>query len=69
MLEQEVAVYAIFRQFGAEFTYTNENGSPAIARPVLNAFKRLSGDEVVWSRADRSWRLREHYDRVGRQQE
>ncbi|WFU52000.1 DUF6953 family protein [Sinorhizobium terangae] len=34
MLEQEFAVYAIHRQFGDQFTYINENGNLAIAKPV-----------------------------------
>lgn len=67
-LDQEEAVYAIHDKFGEEFTYINDNGNLAIAKPVLKEFKRLSGDGIVWVRGDRQWRNREDYDEPGRQQ-
>ena len=61
--------YEIARRFGEEFTYHNENGNLAIDRRVLKAFRKLTGDSVVWERGERLWRRREGYDQVGRQQD
>ncbi len=48
---QEVVVYDIAEKFGEEFTYTNANGNLALEKAVLDAFRRVSGDGVVWSRS------------------
>jgi hypothetical protein len=69
LLYQEVVVYEIKLKFGKEFTYVNANGNLAIAKPVLSEFKKLSGDDVIWERGSRMWRLRQKYDRPGRQQD
>lgn len=68
-LYQAEAVQDIASKFGDEFTYLNENGNPAIDRHVLRAFKKLSGDTVVWERWDFCWRKREPHDAPGRKQE
>ena len=68
LLYQEVVVYEIERRFGAEFTYINNNGNIAITRGVLDAFRRLTGDDVVWVLSDRYWRRRQPGDEPGRQQ-
>ena len=67
-LYQEDAVYEIARRFGPEFTYENENGNPAIKRDVLNEFRRISEELVVWSRSERLWRWRERFDPSGSRQ-
>ncbi len=68
MLYQEVVVYGIAERFGERFAYHNANGNLAISRSVLDAFRQLSGNEVVWCRAGRYWRLREQSDLPGREQ-
>ncbi|MGF1619476.1 MAG: hypothetical protein ACFCUR_02540 [Rhodomicrobiaceae bacterium] len=68
-LYQDNAAWEIKKKFGANFVYANENGNPAIARPVLEKFRNISGDEIVWSRGDFCWRLRRKRDRPGRQQD
>jgi hypothetical protein len=68
-LDQETAVYHIASKFGEEFTYINENGNMAIRRDVLAAFRKLSGDAVVWERGERMWRKREPHDEPTRQQD
>ena len=68
ILHQEEAVDEIEERFGEEFTYENANGNPTICKPVLDAFRKLTGDEVVWSRSDRYWRPREKGDLPDRQQ-
>jgi hypothetical protein len=68
-LDQETAAHQIRMKFGKDFTYTNENGNWAIDRKVLSAFKKLTGDTVVWDRSYREWRKRQTYDKPGRQQD
>lgn len=67
-LYQEQVVYDIQSRFGDSFVYTNDSGNPAIAKPVLAAFNKLTGDAVVWERGERMWRRRADYDSPGRQQ-
>lgn len=68
-LEQEVAVYTIHKKFGDDFVYTNDNGNLAIAKKVLAAFNKLSGDSVVWLRGEKAWSPRQSYHYPGRQQD
>lgn len=68
VLYQDWAVGEIEGRFGQSFTYCNANGNPAISRAVLAAFRRLSGDNVVWVRSERCWRSREAWDLAGRDQ-
>jgi hypothetical protein len=67
-LHQETVVYAIASNFGKEFTYINQNGNLAIRKDVLDAFKKITGDDVIWESGERMWRKRQSYDRPGRQQ-
>lgn len=68
-LSQSDAVYYIEKLFGEQFVYLNENGNPAISRSVLKEFRRLTEDDVVWSRSDFSWTKRRRGDAPGRQQD
>ena len=68
-LSQDYAVNDINNEFGDEFTYLNDNGNLSISKAVLSAFKKLSGDNVVWDRWGKSWRFRNDNDLPGRQQE
>lgn len=65
-LDQESAVWNIKQQFGEAFVYINENGNLAIGQDVLAAFRKLTGDSVVWERGSRTWRRRAGYDQPGR---
>lgn len=67
-LYQETAVVDIASKFGDTFTYYNDNVNLAIDKKVLAAFRRLTGDSVIWERGERMWRFREEYDEPGRQQ-
>jgi hypothetical protein len=67
-LYQETVVYDISSKFGEQFTYYNDSGNPAIDKKVLSAFRKLTGDVVIWERGQRMWRFRENYDEPGRQQ-
>jgi hypothetical protein len=68
-LDQAEAVEEIAAKFGGEFTYLNDNGNPAIDRRIPRAFRKISGDEVVWDRWDFCWRRRGPSDAPGRKQE
>lgn len=68
-LYQEQAAWDIKKKFGNTFVYDNANGNPAISKDVLNAFGKLTIEDVVWSRSERVWRKRGHRDKPGRQQE
>jgi hypothetical protein len=67
-LYQQDAVYGIESMFGSAFVYLNDAGNPAIDRKVLAAFKKLTGESVIWERGERLWRKREQYDEPGRLQ-
>jgi hypothetical protein len=67
-LYQETVVYDIESKFGEDFIYNNDNGNPAIGKKVLSAFKKLTGDSVIWERGERLWRFRGEHDEPGRQQ-
>ena len=67
-LYQKTVVYDIEKKFGDEFTYENDSGNPAIDKKVLAAFRKLTGDSVIWERGERMWRAREKQDEPGRQQ-
>ncbi|SPF77030.1 hypothetical protein ALP8811_02051 [Aliiroseovarius pelagivivens] len=68
-LYQDDAVWTIMKKFGKQFTYDNANGNPAIDKKVLDKFKKISGDDIVWSRSGRLWRKRTARDEPGRMQE
>ncbi len=67
-MSQNNAYYQINKQFGVGFTTVSNSGSPTIKGSVLNAFKEISKDTVIWERGDKKWRKREFYDLPGRQQ-
>ena len=67
-LYQETIVYEIDSKFGPGFTQANQNGNLGIDRKVLAAFKKITGDSVIWERGQRLWRKRLEYDEPGRQQ-
>lgn len=69
LLYQDVAAYHILTEFGEQFVYVNANGNYSISKKVLAEFKRLTANNVVWERGERSWRVRQAYDSAGRQQE
>lgn len=65
---QERAVREIRQKFGDAWWYKNANGNMAIDKGVLREFKKISGNEVIWERGDRAWRVRRDRDKPGRQQ-
>jgi hypothetical protein len=67
-MAQVVVAWEIEERFGKRWIYTNANGNPAIAKPVLAAFDALTGDGVVWENRERLWRYRQDYDLPSRRQ-
>ena len=65
-LYQDRAAQSIGHKFGGGFLYDNPNGNPAIAKIVLEEFKKLTKKTVVWVRTKKMWRLREKGDPSGR---
>lgn len=65
-LYQTDAADHIYREFGGQLTYENDNGNLAIDKSVLAAFRKLTESTVVWERGARVWRLRERHDPEGR---
>lgn len=61
-LEQSVAAEEIEMRFGSDLLYINDNGNLAIEQEVLDAFRELTGNEVVWDRPEFLWRYREDAD-------
>jgi len=47
-LLQVDAVTGIEETFGSEFTYISDIGEKSIDRRVLNHFRKLTGEDVVW---------------------
>jgi hypothetical protein len=69
VLYQEDAATQIADLFGERFTYENDWGNACVDKQVLAAFRKLTGDSVVWSSGERLWRRREKGDEPTRRQE
>lgn len=69
VLEQAVAWEAIRNRFGKDFAYENEHGHKVINPSVLEAFERMTGEDVVYSFRERLWRWRKQNDKPGRKQD
>ena len=68
VLYQAEAASQIADLFGERFIYENDSGNACIDKQVLAAFRKLTGDSVVWSSGERLWRRRESGDEPTRQQ-
>ena len=67
-LDHEIASWELAKR-DTSLVYHNDAGNLALTRPVLDAFRRLMPENVVWSRGERHWRFRKSYDRPGRMQD
>jgi hypothetical protein len=68
-LHQRDAAHEISSRFGSEFTYETERGADATDRRVLKAFREITGEQVVWVRRERLWRMRTPHDKPGVRQQ
>ncbi|MEP0872099.1 hypothetical protein NDA01_19980 [Trichocoleus desertorum AS-A10] len=64
-LTQSIAAHRIRVLFGDSHVYRNKNRNWAIQKPILDDFRRLTGNGVVWSRSNQSWRSRRPTDPLG----
>ena len=74
-LLQVDAVAEIESRFGDEFVYVSDIGEMSIDRRVLDHFRKLTGNDVVWVTLHGGvywpgahWRKRDKYDTDGRTQ-
>ena len=67
-LGHALAVVEIKERFGPACLCRNARGHLAIQPEVLKAFANRSGEQVVWSRRGRFWRVRQPSDLPGRRQ-
>ncbi len=65
LLVQRRAAFRIREEFGEEFVYRNKRHHWAIRQVVLDAFRALTTDAVVWSRSRQLWRRRRDADPPG----
>jgi len=68
VLYQQDAVCLIEANAGEQFLYENDNGNTAIDKLLLAAFRKITGDTIVWVRGERCWRQRDSGDELSRQQ-
>ena len=68
VLDQAAAAESLALAHGAPFAIRNRNGTWAIARPVLAAFRKLTAGTVVWEPSILAWRLRTPDDPPDRRQ-
>lgn len=61
-LIQNIAALLIRILFGSTYVYRSKNHSWAIQKPILDEFRKLTGDDDAWSRSRQLWCLRRHTD-------
>ena len=64
-LSQAFAAREIRLMFGEVHVYQNRHGNWAVDKPILEAFKALTAEYVVWSRSFQLWRQRTAQDPAG----
>ncbi|MCY9846954.1 DUF6953 family protein [Pectobacterium jejuense] len=65
-LYQDDVVDFLIRSKQESFLVENNDGNQVLGRPVLDAFKKLTPDNVVWVRSGFYWRYRVPEDEPGR---
>ena len=68
-LDQESVFHQIREQFGEEFARQHDDGGLSIDKRVIQAFAKLTGDDVVWEPGNLRWTYREPFHRPGRMQD
>lgn len=61
-LRQTTVVRYIRQTYGDDFVYRNQRRNWAIVPEVLEEFRKLTPDDVVWSRGSQMWRSRKPTD-------
>jgi hypothetical protein len=65
-LRQQSVARMIRTQWGDEYVYKNKNRHWAINPDILEEFRKLTEEQVVWSRSKQAWRKRRDGDGPGR---
>lgn len=65
-LYQDDVVDYIVRSGDESFLRENADGNLVLDRPLLNSFKKLTNDNVVWVQSDFYWRYKVLEDESGR---
>lgn len=66
-LYQEDVVDFLVKNAQESFLKENADGNLVLTPPVLNAFKKLNANTVVWVKTDLYWRFRVAEDEDGRE--
>lgn len=56
------------RQHNPDLVYRNKQRNWALDKSILAAFRKITSDDVVWSRSQQLWRKRTERDKPGRMQ-
>lgn len=65
-LYQDDVVDFLVKNQKEELLRENNEGNLVIGKPLLNAFKKLNENSVVWVKPDKYWRFRVPEDEDGR---
>jgi hypothetical protein len=65
-LRQSRVAVQILTKFGDKHVYRNKNRNYAINKDILVEFRKLTDENVVWSRSRQEWRKRRASDPPGR---
>jgi hypothetical protein len=68
LVEQETMAAGIETRFGSEYVPVSDSGNLSVRRDILDEFKRISKDSVVYHFGEKCWRRRESQDSPGRLQ-
>lgn len=63
---QEDVVDHLIKAGHEEFLVENADGNQVLGKRVLDSFRKLTPDTVVWVKPDRYWRFRVREDEPGR---
>ena len=66
-LYQDDAVDFLVKSKEMSLIRENSNGNEVLATSLLNEFRKLTPDNVVWVKPDRYWRYRVTEDEPGRE--
>lgn len=61
-LYHEDVVYKIEEKYGSGFVRYNQQGNMVLNKEVLKEFRKLTEPDIVWSRSELYWRLRNKDD-------
>lgn len=61
-LSQSIAARGIRQNYGEQHLYKNKQHNWAINKGILEEFRKLTSNDVVWSRSNQMWRQRRPTD-------